>query len=494
MSSSHQASSTFTDRPEAGDIQPLRIHSTQNLIVNGGFSRELADGWTIAATSAVAPAWRRIAVPDFDQNGRPRSAYALSWDSPIDTAAIGLSQDVPVQDVPARQFALRVTARGSGPISDAALCIAVFDANARDRKQALGRFPLRLSPRWQRYRVQFEIPAAVLRPVIEIVLYGPERPGSPVALTDVHLVGLLRPFDDISIRFDTCDDIVRPSSRLRAFLIEDYLHLLGCRTSLNQGRDFDLRVCQKKQPWLAFAMARLTGKTILFDLDDNDLLISATYALNVRAFARMADEISVGSEFLQDMARHWNTRNFLLENPVDVLDPDIRRDDRPWADRLVWFGMPENCWMLDRLDFDRPVTAITRGGDIEYGIKTIDRDLVSFDLALLPVVLNEETRAKNANRLVKCVALGLPFLARDTAEHRRAIAALQLPDDFLVASDDHWNTQIAEVAQLYPHYRRLMAAARPRAYDVYGVERIAADWMEFCAMLSRVKATPSRGR
>jgi hypothetical protein len=464
------------------------MHSTPNLIVNGGFSREPAHGWIVAGAHGDAPAWRRMAIPDLDQNGRPHSAYALSWESSPGGEAIGLSQHVPVHDVPTRQFAVRVTARGSGALSEAALCVAVSDAAARSGRQPLGRFPLRMSSQWQRYRAQFEIPASVAQPVIEIELRGPDRPGCSVAMTDVHLVGLLRPAHDVSIRFDTCDDIVRASSRLRAFLIEDYLHLLGCRTSLNGGHDFDLYVCQKIQPWLRFSIARLAGKAVVFDLDDNHLLVSAVRAFNVRWFGRAVDGVTVGSEFLRKVTDRWNRRTFLLEIPVDVLDREVVRGEEPWNDRLVWFGMPENLWMLDRLGLDRPVTTITRGGDIEYGVKTIDRTLVSFDLALLPVVLDDETLAKNANRLVKCAALGLPFLATDTPEHRRALAALQLPDDFLVRSPDAWRDRIGEVARQYPHYRQLVEAARLRAFDVYGVERIAAGWIGFCRMLARGKS------
>ena len=91
----------------------------------------------------------------------------------------------------------------------------------------------------------------------------------------------------------------------------------------------------------------------------------------------------------------------------------------------------------------------TRGGTVEYALKNIDEQLVVSDLALLPVSLNEETRAKNANRLVKCVGLGLPFLASDTEEHRRALSMLRLPDDCLVAAEQDWAARIDEVRRNY---------------------------------------------
>ena len=340
-----------------------------------------------------------------------------------------------------------------------------------------------MSRNWQRLRIEFEVPEETAQIAIEVALVNPSQPRVGVEITDVRLVGLLRKVEDIAIRFDTASNIGRASSRLRAFMIEDYLNLLGCQTSLNHGGDFDLYVCQKVMPWASLALAKFTRKAVVFDLDDNHFIISKFRSTNIRSFSRVADGVSVGSKFLRDRMGAFNSRVFLLENPVDILDQDVMRDDRPWGDRLVWFGHPENLWMLTQLGLDRAVTTITRDGSIEYGLKTIDAELVASDLALLPVVLNDETLAKNANRLVKCVGLGLPFLASDTVEHRRAVRLLQLPDDCLVALGQDWSSRIDQVARDYPRYRRLIAHARPRAFEVYGVETLVADWFRFCAGL-----------
>ncbi len=402
----------------------------------------------------------------------PHSAYAIVLESNGPKSRVGLSQEIPVHDVPTRKFAVRLAALGAAPETRATLVVSVRNHGASGR-EIICRHPLRLSAGWERHRAEFEIPEGAARLLIEIEVEA----GQAATFTDVRLVGLLRPVDCIAIRFDTHGDISRASSRLRAFLLEDYLHLLGCRTFLNRGSAFDLYICQKVQPWLALARARLKRKAVVFDLDDNDLILSQWRAMNVRGLARAADAVSVGSEFLRALIGDLNSRTFLLENPIDILDEEIVRTDRPWDGRLVWFGMPENLWMLDRLGLDRPVTTITRGGSVEYDLKSIDQRLVVSDLALLPVLLNEETRAKNANRLLKCVGLSLPFLASDTPEHRRVLQALQLPDKFLVASEREWHDRIDEIAGNYAHYRALIEAARPRAFERYGVERIVADWM-----------------
>gem|GEM_PF-5207252 len=258
---------------------------------------------------------------------------------------------------------------------------------------------------------------------------------------------------------------------------------------MNGGSAFDLHVCQKVRPWLTLWRAKWSGKPVVYDLDDNDPLFSAREARQIQRFVGAASGATAGSEFLRTMMAQWNTDTSLLDNPVDVVDQDIRHRHDHWGGRLVWFGMPENLWMLRQLRLTRPVTTITRGGDVEYSLKSIDEHLVTFDLALLPVSLNDETRAKNANRLVKCVGLGLPFLASDTAENRRAIERLRLPASFLVASELQWSARIEQLAQDYPRAKRLIQEARTRAFEVYGIEAIVRDWLAFCRHLLGERAT-----
>lgn len=471
------------------DPPPADLYSTRNLIANGRFSQAPTDpqsGWEMSGTERTAPSWRRIDVVEAGRNAVPLSAHAAVLTTPLGSAITRMVQTVAIDGLSTQRFAIRVSARGN--VADAEATLAVMIDDTPVGSIVVCHLPLRLSTQWRRYRAEFVLPEGVATPYIKVELRAPGRTGNSLIVTDVRLVGLLRPAESIAVRFDTRGDLWLASSRLRAFLLEDYLNLLGCRTSLNEGRRFDLYVCQKVPRWPTLLAAKLARKVVVFDLDDNELLDSALRAFSIRTFSRLADGVTVGSGFLRDMAREWNGRTFLLENPVDVLAPESGCSDRPWSERLVWFGNPENRWMLDRLDLDRPVTTITRGGDIEYNLHTIDDDLTSFDLALLPVPLNDETLAKNANRLVKCVALGLPFLASDTTEHRRALKILQLPDEFLVPTDDAWRDRIGSIACGYARYRGLVEAARRHAYDVYGVERIAADWLQFCSALLHSRA------
>ena len=466
--------------------------SSQNLINNAGFASagcEEIDGWEFVAGKPAEASSQRIAVPDFDSSGLPHSAYAMELTTHGRPGC--LRQAIAVRPQPSGRFALRLATRAT---KGSPHCRLVVTACAPVHGEAVvAQLDFSPLPGWARIRTEFEWPEHIPDGVLRVQIYGPDQAGCAVAVTDVRLVELLERVKKFAVRFDTRGGMALASSRLRAFMLEDYLHLIGWSTCVNGGNSFAIRVCQKVSPWLKLLRARSAGKAVVYDLDDNELIESARQAWSIRWFARAVDGVTVGSEFLKEELAQWNPRTVVLDNPVDILDRHIVHVGDEWRNRLVWFGNPENLWMLERLALPQPVTTITRGGDIEYGVKTIDQSLVASDLALLPVALNKETLAKNANRLIKCVGLGLPFLASDTAEHRAALQRLAMPDMFLVSSDRDWPAKIEDVGRRYPHYKRKVEEARPRAFEVYGIERVARDWLMFWKHLidNRAKSSAS---
>jgi hypothetical protein len=466
-------------------------YSSQNLIVNGGFSVMSPggmSGWHVSPQPGHDTAWQRVATPTFDHAGLPLSTYAIQATVPGKTGASSIWQNVRMQHGSFRHLVFRLAGRSIR--GKPTFCLRVIAILPSGELHMLAEARFAASPRWERYRVVFEVESPFPPAALRVVIVGPTETDSSAQFTDLRLIFLCAPQTPFAIRFDTCGDLARGSSRLRAWLFEDYLHLLGWPTSMNKGNSFALCICQKVRPWLRLLHARWRRRAVIYDLDDNDLLLSTREAYGIRRFVRLVSGATAGSEFLRHMLGQWNPHVALLEDPVDVLDRDVVHNHEEWRGSLVWFGNPENLWMLRELALDHPVTTITRGGDLEYGPKTVDEQLVTFDLALLPVFLNDETRAKNANRLVKCIGLGLPFLASDTPEHRRALERLQLPDIFLIASPSEWSARINDVACRYEHYRRLIQGARAAAFDAYGIERIASKWVAFCSGRLAAAAAP----
>jgi hypothetical protein len=220
-------------------------------------------------------------------------------------------------------------------------------------------------------------------------------------------------------RFNAVGGRERASSRLRVWMLAEFLAKQGFETHVNGGSRFDILVCQKTYPFLLARNARRAGKTVLFDLDDPDFDLSPRWMDKIRRFMQLAHAVTTGSDYLKEKLEQFHPTAHVLENPVDVTDPQVFYKGTPWRGKSVWFGAPENLWMLRRLKLRHPVQTLTKGGDIPYKLKTVDRELCGFNLALLPVFLNEETLAKNANRLVKCAAWACrfwPATRRNTAK------------------------------------------------------------------------------
>ncbi len=447
--------------------------SSPNLIANAGFALAEAGAplhWRLPEGAVV------VDVPEFDAAGLPHASQAVQL-----TEAGTVSQAVTLADAAPQRCAFRLVARAGVP--ETAFTVSIFRAGS-----ALTSHRFTARPEWSRCRFEVEIDGSDGRP-LTIEIAGPDRAGAGLQITDIRLVALddagLGRIERFPVRFLLRGDFRLPSSRLRAYLVADYLDLIGWPVSVNAGGGDGLIVFQKVRRWGALLRARLGGAASVYDLDDNEMLGSRLRALDIRLFAKAVDGVTAGSEFLLERMAAWNRAAFLLDNMIDVLDTDIRRNDGPWQGRLVWFGMPENAWCVDGIATDLPVARITRGGDIEYQVKTIDRHLAGFDLALLPMPLNAETLAKNANRLVKCAALGLPVLASDTPENRRAASRLGIVEAALVTDGEDWRARIDAAAANYDAFKAEMGRARERALDIYGREKIVADWLGFCAGLTR---------
>ena len=217
-----------------------------------------------------------------------------------------------------------------------------------------------------------------------------------------------------------------------------------------------------------------------------------------------ADVVTVGSEYLGDDARNFHRNVFVLDNPVDI------EFGRRWCatkaelKRVGWFGTPAGLIDLRAVKTAEPIETITRGGDIEFDLKSIDRTLTAFDLLLLPVEHNKWNLAKNANRMTKAVALGVPVLATATPAHIATVEALGLDDRFLVREGETWDGKIAGLRQDFSAVQDAVLRARGRAIELFAMQRIGGDWLQHieraldaktaAAAATRIDRPGARGR
>ena len=301
----------------------------------------------------------------------------------------------------------------------------------------------------------------------------------------------------LTFRFDTFGDLMTASSRLRAWRLSEFLAKSGHRVSMNKGTKCDVYVCQKVRPFDFLREFRAAGKLIVYDFDDH-LLLEGVESHGVKeevvAFMNAVDLVTVGSEYLGEAARRYHSNVFVLENPVDIKSAELVRGKTVALERVGWFGSSAGLSDLRFVKVAEPVETVTRGGDIEFDLKSVDQALTEFDLLLFPVELSKWNLAKNANRMTKAVALGVPILATATPSHIRAVDQFGLDERFLVHEGERWDDKIDGLRQDFDAVQELIARARGIALELYSMERIGGTWLqqiERALDAKDVAATPS---
>ena len=279
----------------------------------------------------------------------------------------------------------------------------------------------------------------------------------------------------LTFRFDTFGDDNTASSRLRAWKLAEFLAERGHHVLMNEGESCDVYVCQKVRPFASLRSFKDAGALTVYDFDDHFLLDGPDgHGLKdeVVAFMNGADIVTVGSGHLLEAARSYHPHVFVLENPADISSAEISRSATEDLRRIGWFGTPAGLRDLRAIKTAETVVTVTRRGDIEFDRDTIDATLSGFDLVLIPVERNEWNLAKNANRMVKALVLGVPVLVTATPEHVEAAKLLGLDGRFLVAPEEDWD---AKISALRENFTR---SAVPR---LAGAERGT------CALLARTR-------
>lgn len=290
----------------------------------------------------------------------------------------------------------------------------------------------------------------------------------------------------IRINFDVFGDEYAASSRLRAWRLAEALRKKGHQASVGGATDVDIQVFQKVRPIKRQREARRHGAITVYDFDDNYLLPEVGTRESVLAFINGVDVVTVGSQHLLDVVSNYHDTCLLFENPLDVSQDAAVKEHHTWEERLVWFGNPANLVGLEKCGIQLPVTTITKGGDIPWHPTRVDEALTRQDLCVIPVEQSDWHRAKNANRMLKCIALQVPFLAANTPEHRRIVERYHLPEWMLVAEDADWNERINEVGSGLDTLGPVLRRARSLAMEEYGIDSAAAHWL---AQVSRTRGS-----
>lgn len=277
-------------------------------------------------------------------------------------------------------------------------------------------------------------------------------------------------FRPLKIRYEMFGDRNSASSRLRGWKFADILKGEGHEVTVGGPPSFaDILFCQKVRPFKIVEAIRNENPkvVVVYDFDDNYLLPSQGVQADVISFMNIADVVTCGSENIAALAREYHPNVHVLENPLDVEHSTLVRPPRGDLKRVGWFGAPENLAELLKIDGAEAVTTLTRGGDVEYSQLTIDSDLIEFDLLLFPVEPSAWNLAKNANRMIKALGLGIPVLASDTPEQTRIHGLVELPDACLLSGFGGWQARVGQIAADFTEIELATLRAREILRETY---------------------------
>lgn len=279
----------------------------------------------------------------------------------------------------------------------------------------------------------------------------------------------------MNITFITEYSIDIASTRSRILALDNFLKTKGIDSCINGNIEHaDVVVFQKGDRrflFRNFVKSKKLGKFIVFDVDD---WYDNGY---FDFFIKWADLVFVGSEFLKTQWSYLNEKIYVLDDPLDVLDLNL---PLPKYDlhrcNIGWFGNITNLPVLKDTKL-KNVTTITKGGDIEWSLDTIDENIRKFDLIVLPQDKTKSGSAKGNCRMLKSIYLGVPVLVSDLTSYIELTKYISYPIDFIVKHGDSWEERVCRIKNGDIKFNFDFLNARRLILDKYSKSARGQNWL-----------------
>jgi len=281
-------------------------------------------------------------------------------------------------------------------------------------------------------------------------------------------------FQNKKIAFYTATDKNTGSTRIRVCDIADELIKRGYNVSINENlKEADIIVFQKsiynclKKKFFRFMRS---DKFIVFDIDD-------LYTDKHLYLIFNSDFVITSCQYMKEQYLKYNNNIGVLGCTPDVIDEDMPLGQYNLSNpKIGWFGTLTNYEILKSKNING-VTAITKGGDIEWSLDTVDKNIQKFDLIVLPQLKNPAGLAKDNCRMLKTLYLGIPALVSDIPEYVRLAEFLDYPKDFIVKDNEDWNEKIEKIKSGEIKFDFDFVECRKKIKETYGREAIVNQWI-----------------
>ncbi len=277
------------------------------------------------------------------------------------------------------------------------------------------------------------------------------------------------------IVFYTSTDKNTGSTRIRVYNIAQELIKRGYDVSINENlAKADIIVFQKSAySFLAkkFFRYMFSNKFIIFDIDDLFLDERLNFVIN-------SDFTITSCQYMKEQYLKYNDNIGVLDGTPDVIDEDMPIGKYDLKNpKIGWFGTSVNYKILKFKNI-RNVTTITKNGDIEWSLDTVDKNIQKFDLVVLPQLKNPQGLAKDNCRMLKTLYLGIPALISDIPEYVRLAEFLNYPKEFIVKDDEDWNEKIEKIKSGEIKFDFDFNQCRKILKDNYSTKAMTDKWID----------------
>lgn len=232
-------------------------------------------------------------------------------------------------------------------------------------------------------------------------------------------------------------------------------------------------------PWFEWIVAKIFRKKIIYDFDDaiwlpatskeNLLASKLRWHTKVKSICTWSYRISCGNSFLVDYAKQFNDQTILNPTTIDTRNlhnPNLFPSKAKY-DRFVigWTGTHSTLQYLDQIvpvihslekklpnQFEfrviadkKPTLSLSSLRFVKWVKETEIKDLLQFDLGLMPLKDNAWTKGKCGFKALQYMALGIPSIASPVGVNANIIK--HGVNGFLCNSSIEWEETIQKLIE-----------------------------------------------
>lgn len=244
-------------------------------------------------------------------------------------------------------------------------------------------------------------------------------------------------------------------------------------------------------------------KIIIFDLDDALFEVKSWNWSYIKNIIKISDFITVGSHYLYDYSKKYNSKTYLLPSSVDsdLFHPKYRKKNEDNEIIIGWLGAGNNFQLENLKILKNPLNYISKKYKIKFRIisalsKDVKNEFINlncrvdfglekwvplyeipeiisdFDIGVMPLIDNTFSRGKCAMKILEYMSMEIPTVASNIGENKYVIN--QGINGFLASTPEDWINHLSKLIEDSNLRKKIGKMGRKTILEKYSV-RIIGD-------------------